>query len=60
MANVLVEGRSLRCVFSKREAPVSPQPVESADRIALVTMLDPAIAFSSTFMSGLFLITSGM
>lgn len=59
MASVLVDGRPLRCVFSKRDAPVSPHPVDSAARIALVTMLEPAIAFSSTFMSGLFLMRPG-
>lgn len=37
-----------------------PRPVDRADRIDLVMMLDPAIEFSKTLMSELFLMFFGI
>lgn len=37
-----------------------PRPVERAERMDLVMMLDPAMAFSRTLMSELFLMFFGM
>jgi hypothetical protein len=47
-------------MFSNRAAPARPRPVESADKMVLVTMLEPAIAFSRTLISPLFLMLRGM
>jgi len=60
MANVLDEARWLRWEFSNRSLPVRPICVERPDRMALVMMLEPAIAFSRTFMSPVFLMLRGM
>jgi hypothetical protein len=39
---------------------VRPRPVESAERMVLVMILAPAMAFSRTLMSPLFLMFRGM
>jgi len=47
-------------MFSNRAAPARPSPVESADKIVLVIILEPAMAFSRILMSSLFLMLRGM